>query len=98
MKKYTLQICIIVFCIIVGVGLVSEINNKTSISEEINSFEEDLNNNEEISDGVIEDVRVEKEDTSNLISSINAKLASFVVDGLNMGLKVVVELISSITN
>ena len=49
MKKYTLQICIIVFCIIVGVGLVSEINNKTSISEEINSFEEDLNNNEDSS-------------------------------------------------
>jgi len=98
MKKYILQICIIFFCIIIGVGIVGEINNKNKISNAVNSFEGSIENSEEIKDGNLSDVRVESEDTSNLISDINAKLASFIVNGLNQGLKVVVNLISSITN
>jgi hypothetical protein len=98
MKKYTLQGCIMFFCIILGVGIVGEINNKNTISDEVNGFEQNIENNEEINDGSMSNVRLEKEDTSNLISNINAKLATFIVDGLNEGLKVVINLISSITN
>ena len=98
MNKYILHGCIIMFLIIVGVGVVSEINNSSNVDKEVSSFEENIENGNEIQDGYIENVRVEKEDTSNLISDINARVAAFVVESLNSALKVVIEAISSITN
>ena len=98
MSKYILHVCVIVFFVIIGVGLVSEINNSKSKNEEVSSFEESIENGEEIGDGNLSHVRVENEDTSNLISNINAKLATLVVDLLNQGLKIMVDIISSVTN
>ena len=98
MNKYILHGCIIIFLIIVGVGIVSEINNSSNVDKEVSSFEENIENGDEIQDGYIENVRVEKEDTSNLISNINARVATFVVESLNSALKIAIEAISSITN
>ena len=98
MNKYILHGCIIVFLVIIGVGLVSEIDNGANIENEVSSFEERIEGEGEIEDGNLSEVKIEKEDTSNLISNINAKLASIVVDILNEGLKIVVNIISSVTN
>ena len=61
-------------------------------------FEDKVSKQEEIDNGNIEDVRVIKEDSSNLISNVNASVATFIVNGLNGILKFGIKLIDGITN
>ena len=82
--------------ILFGVSLVSESNKKVEINENIEDFEEKVNGNLEIENGNIDNVNVIEEDSSNLISDINAKVASFIVGGLSSILKFGLKIVSSV--
>ena len=97
-NKYILQACLIFFLVVVGVGIVVEIDNQKQMNEEIKDFKEDVESGNEINDGNLNDVQVRKEDTSNLISDVNAKAATVVVKVLNGGLKFIVNIVNGITN
>ena len=98
MKKYILEASIILLFIIIGVGIVSDINQSSISEQEVNSFEEKIDNDIEINDGNLTGVIAEKEDTSNLISSLVAFISNLVVKVLNFGLKIMVKIMSGITN
>ena len=57
------------------------------------SFEETVSNEIEVENGNIDNIIVYNEDSSNLISDINAKVATIIVEGLgailNLGLKII---------
>ena len=97
-NKYILQACLIFFLVVVGVGIVVEIDNQKQMNEEINDFKEDVESGNEINDGNLSDVQVRKEDTSNLISDVNSKVATVVVKALNGGLKFIINIVNGITN
>lgn len=97
-NKYILQACLIFFLVVIGVGIVVEIDNQKNLNENINDFKEDVESGNEIEDGNIKDVNVHKEDTSNLISTINSKIAFTIVRTLNDGLKFVVKIVNGMTN
>ena len=98
MKKYIIEAGIILFFILLGVGVVSDINMSSSQTSEVESLEEKIEANDEINDGNLSNVKVEKEDTSNLISIIVANASNLVVKTLNLGLKLMVKIMSGITN
>ena len=93
MSKRIIQAFIILIVILFGVSLISESNDKVASKESIDSFEENVSNEIEIENGSMGDVNVIEEDSSNLISDINAKIASVIVGGLssilNFGLKII---------
>ena len=98
MRKYVIEGCLIFFLVVVGVGIVGEINTSGSIEEEISSFEDKLENNELIEDGNVSKIEVKKEDTSNLISNAVTFFANIIVKVLNAGLKLMVKLMNGIAN
>lgn len=98
MKKYVIEASIIFLFIIIGVGIVSDINGTSLKSEEVGEMEDKIENNEEIDDGNLSEVMIESEDTSNFISSIAASIANLVVETLNFGLKIIVKIMNGITN
>ena len=98
MKKYILEAGIIFLFIIIGVGIVSDIDANSISNQEVNAFEEKVESNEEVNDGNLTNIKVEKEDTSNLISSIVAGISNVVVKTLNLGLKIMVKIMSGIAN
>ena len=83
MNKYIIQAFIVLIVILFGVSLISEANDRVRVSDSLSSFEQDIAGNKEVSNGVIDGIYIVEEDSSNLISNINAKMASFLVDGLN---------------
>ena len=93
MSKRIIQAFIILIVILFGVSLISEANGKVDSKAEIESFEESVSNEIEVENGSMIDVNVIEEDSSNLISDVNAKMASFIVGGLssilNLGLKII---------
>ena len=72
--------------------LVTQIDGKNSI----NKFEESVNSNEEINNGEMVEVNIVEEDSSNLISNINSKVASIIVNGLNFILKFGLKIIEGV--
>ena len=98
MRKYVIEGCLIFFLVVIGVGIVGEINASGSMEDEVSSFEDKLENNETIDDGNISKIEVKKEDTSNLISNTVTFFANIIVEVLNEGLKLMVKLMSRITN
>ena len=98
MKKYILEAGIIFLFIIIGVGIVSDIDANSICNQEENAFEEKEESNEEVNDGNLTNIKVEKEDTSNLISSIVAGISNVVVKTLNLGLKIMVKIMRGIAN
>ena len=91
MNKYLVQGFIVLIVILIGVSVVSDVSNKAQAKEEIIEFEENVSKENEVNNGNMENVHIIEEDSSNLISDINAKIASIIVDGLNkilnLGLK-----------
>ena len=91
MGKRIIQAFIILIVILFGVSLISETNDKINAKNAISSFEEDVSNNKEVSNGNIENIVFE--DSSNMISNLNAKVASIIVGGLNsifnLGIKMI---------
>ena len=98
MKKYLIHICLIFFLVVIGVGIINDINQVDSNKESVSSLEEKIENGEEINDGNLGNVLVEKEVTSNLISRVSAFFANVIVESLNFSLKLVVNLMNGITN
>lgn len=98
MEKRILQAFIILIIILFGVSFISDANQKVDAKNEIVDFEENVNENEEITNGIIEDVNVVEEDSSNIISTVNAKVASFIVGGLNRLFKLGIKLIEGLTS
>ena len=98
MNKHIVEGFIIVIIILFGVSIVAEFDNKSNVNNQIDEFEDKVSKQEEIDNGNIEDVRVIKEDSSNLISNVNASIATFIVNGLNDILKFGIKLIDGITN
>lgn len=98
MKKYILEICVIFFLVVIGVGIVSDMEESAESRETVSSYEEKIENGEEIEDGNLSNVRVEKEDTSNLISRVSAFFANIVVETLNFSFKMVINLMSGVAN
>ena len=93
MNKRIIQAFIILIVILFGVSVISESNRQVGSNQSINKFEEMVSNGEEVENGVLEEVEIFKEDSSNLLSTINSKIASFIVVGLNkilrLGIKVI---------
>lgn len=83
MNKYIIQAFIVLIVILFGVSLISDANAKLEAKDSITSFEEQVSNKEEVENGSMEGVYVIEEDSSNLISDVNAKVAGLVVGGLN---------------
>ena len=83
MNKRIIQAFIVLIVVLLGVSIVSESNDKWESKNSITKFEEQVSNNQEIENGSMSGVNVIEEDSSNLISDINAKVASIVVGGLN---------------
>lgn len=98
MNKHIIQAFIILIIILLGVSLVSESNDKASFASSINDFEDKVSNEEEINNGNMVNVNVIEEDSSNLISDVNARVASLVVDGLNLIFKLGIKLIEGVAN
>ena len=92
MNKYLIEGFIALIIILVGVSLVSEVNDINNRKAVIENFDEKISNNEEVNNGEMEDIIVE-EDPTNLLSNINAKIATFIVDGLNFVLRLGIKLI-----
>lgn len=96
MNKHIIQAFIILIVILLGVSLVSEVNNVNSVNNTIQNFEENVNGEEEIENGNLVEVTIVEQDSSNLISNINSKIASVIVKGLNYFLKLGLKLIDGI--
>ena len=93
MSKRIIQAFIVLIIILFGVSLISEVNEESKVKDSINKFEETVSNEIEVENGNIDNVIVYNEDSSNLISDINAKVATIIVEGLgailNLGLKII---------
>ena len=93
MNKRIIQALIVLIVVLFGVSFVSEANEKMQASNSLTSFEEQVSSKEEIENGSMAGVHVIEEDSSNLISDINAKIAVLVVGGLNklfrLGIKMI---------
>lgn len=98
MNKHIIQAFIILIIILLGVSLISESNEKVYINNTIKEFEEDVAQNTELENGNIVEIEVMNEDSSNLISDVNAKIATLIVGGLNKILSFVIKLMDGITN
>jgi cell division protein FtsL len=98
MNKYIIQSFIILIIILLGISLVCESNDKLKTDSEIIDFEEEISDDSEVENGFLSEVNVVREDSSNLISDINAKMASIVVEGLNFVFNLGIKLIEGITN
>ena len=98
MNKHIIQAFIILIIILLGVSLVSESNDKANLKATIEDFEDKVDDKEEINNGNMVNVNVIEEDSSNLISDINAKVASLVVEGLNLVFKLGIKLIEGVAN
>lgn len=98
MNKRIIQVFIVLVVILFCVSLISESNDKIEAQKVIDSFEENVSNENEVENGSIGEVNVPEEDSSNLISDINAKIASIVVGGLNSVLNLGLKLIGGLAN
>ncbi len=98
MNKHIIQAFIILIIILLGVSLISESNDKANLNGTIQNLEDKIENNEEINNGNMVNVNVVEEDSSNLLSDVNAKLATIVVEGLNLVFKFGIKLIESAAN
>lgn len=83
MNKHVIQAFIILIVILLGVSLVSESNSKNNVNSTIQNFEESVSQEAEINNGVMAEVNMVNEDSSNLISDVNSKVAGLIVGGLN---------------
>ena len=88
------SLIVILFC----VSLISSANEKEYLEKEVADFEESVSKNEEVDNGVLGEVVVIEEDSSNLISDVNSRVASFIVKGLNSVLNLGLKLIEGIAN
>ena len=93
MNKRIIQAFIVLIVVLLGVSIVSESNDKWEAKNSISRFEEQVSNNQEVENGSMSGVNIIEEDSSNLISSINAKVAKMVVGGLNKVFRIVIRLI-----
>ena len=98
MNKRIIQVFIILVVILFCVSLISESNDRLEAQKIINSFEENVSNESEVENGTMIEVNVVSEDSSNFISNINAKIASFIVGGLNGVLNLGLKLIGGLAN
>lgn len=73
--------------------MVSEVNNKNVLVDNIKDFEEDVANREEVENGEIAEVNGVVIDSSNLISNVNAKIATIIIKSLNFILKAGIKII-----
>ena len=96
MNKHLIEAFIILLVIMIGVSLVSEVNDVNARKQTIEKFDEKISNNEEVENGEMDEVEIE-EDSSNLLSNINAHIATFIVDGLNKILKLGLSFIDGAT-
>ena len=83
MNKRIIQALIVLIVILFGVSFISDLNESLETNSSIKEFEQQVSNQEEIENGNMDGVHVIAEDSSNLISDINAKIAGIVVGGLN---------------
>lgn len=98
MNKHMIQAFIILIIILLGVSLVSESNEKNKVISSIEDFEDKVGNEEEVMNGNMIDVNIIEEDSSNLISDVNSKVATLVVEGLNFVFRLGIKLIERVAN
>ena len=97
MNTYIIQAFTVLIVILFCVSLISESNDRSRIQDSISSFEEDINDNKEVSNGVIDGVYIIEEDSSNIISDVNAKIASFLVGTINKLLSFAIKLLEGVS-
>ena len=98
MNKRIIQSFVVLIAILFGVSLVSESNGKLNTNNSIKNFEEQVSNKEEVVNGSMNGVNVIEEDSSNIISNVNAKVASIVVGGLNKLFKIGIKIIDALAD
>lgn len=98
MNKHLIQAFIVLIVVLFAVSLISESNDKLKAKESIEVFEEKVSEGEEVDNGSMNNVHVIEEDSSNIISDINAKMANIVVGGLNKLFNLGIKLIEGIAN
>ena len=81
MVRVLLEGGIIILLVLIGISVF--IPDESGINSVIVEFENSIESGNVIEDGSIEDVEVNEEDGSNLISRINGKIANTIVNGLN---------------
>ena len=96
MNKRILQAFIVLIVVLLGVSIVSETNAKWEAKNSISAFEEEVSNKQEVENGSMEGVNIIEEDSSNLISDINAKVAGIVVGGINKIFRIGIKLIEGV--
>lgn len=96
MNKRIIQAFIVLIVILFGVSLISESNDKLDAKNSIESFEQQVGNQQEVENGSMAGVNVIEEDSSNLISDVNAKIAGLVVGGLNKIFKIGIKMIEGL--
>lgn len=82
MGRIFLEGGIIVLLVLVGISMFVP-GTGTDINGVISDFEEDVGSKEEVNDGVINDIVISEEYSSNLIARMNGKIANVIVKGLN---------------
>lgn len=98
MKKYLIQLGMIFFLVIIGVGIVSDINVTQNKNELVSSYEEKIENGEIIEDGNLGDITIRNEDTSNRISRVAGFFANIIVKGMNACLRLIINLMNGLSN
>lgn len=98
MEKRIIEAFLILIIILFGVSLVSEANEKVNAQNEVQQFEESVNDSEEITNGVMEDVHLVEEDSSNVISDVNARVATLIVGCLNKIFKLCIKLVEGMAS
>ena len=81
MGRVLLEGSIIVLLVLIGVSIF--VPQENNISNVITEFENSVESGNIVNDGQIENIETSIEDNSNLISRINCKIATSIVNGLN---------------
>lgn len=97
MERILIESGIIVLLVLIGISVfIPDEGNSTQTV--ITEFENSIESGNVIEDGIIEDVDVSIEDSSNFIARVNCKIASTIVKGLNSIFDIGIKMLRKVIN
>lgn len=96
MGRVLLEGGIIILLVLIGISIF--IPSEGNVDDVIVEFENSIESGNIVEDGEIDNVEVSVEDSSNVVSRINSKIANTIVNGLNSILDLGVRALRSIIN
>ena len=97
MGRVLLEGGIIVLLVLIGISVFIPDGNN-DVNGVIVDFESSIESGDVVSDGEIEDVKINKSSESNLISKINCKIANTIVNGLNSVFEIGIKILRQVIN